>query len=247
MELYSLNEMFYTMQMMNPMSAGQIALWHALVRIANKARWPDWFTVAGITLVQLSGLSSAGVKKARNELKQRGLIDFKSNGTKAASYRLLNASESSQDSSQNSNQDSTQSSNQDSSQNSSPLKDNTKQNTSTVAAVAVEEPVGYRSYIEQNLRSMTPGNWEEARSYIEDGLTVEMICHAVDEANAQGKKHWAYVRGILNRYLTEGITTIEQTKSCVSKQAKDEPKTKKQKYTYVMGGKEYTYEREVTA
>lgn len=107
--------------------------------------------------------------------------------------------------------------------------------------------MGYRSYIEQNLRSMTPGNWEEARSYIEDGLTVEMICHAVDEANAQGKKHWAYVRGILNRYLTEGITTIEQAKSCASKQAKDEPKAKKQKYTYVMGGKEYTYEREVTA
>lgn len=247
MELYSLNEMFYTMQMMNPMSAGQIALWHALVRIANKARWPDWFTVAGITLVQLSGLSSAGVKKARNELKQRGLIDFKSNGTKAASYRLLNTSESSQDSSRNSSQDCSQGSNQDSSRNSSPLKDNTKQNTSTVAPVVVEESAGYRSYIEQHLRSMAPGNWEEARSYIEDGLTVEMICHAVDEANAQGKKHWAYVRGILNRYLTEGITTVEQAKSCVNKQTKDEPKAKKQKYTYVLGGKEYTYEREVTA
>ncbi len=94
MELYALNEAFYTLQMMNPLSSGQIALWHAIVRIANKSRWQEWFTVASITLVQLSGLSPEGVKKARNELKQRGLIDFKPDKGRATRYKLVDISKS---------------------------------------------------------------------------------------------------------------------------------------------------------
>lgn len=86
MDLYSLNEAFYIRQTMNPLSAGQIALWHAIARVANKSHWQEWFSVANITLVQLSGLSLAGVKQARNVLKQHGLIDFKPNGTKATLY-----------------------------------------------------------------------------------------------------------------------------------------------------------------
>lgn len=121
MELYALNEAFYTLQMMNPLSSGQIALWHAIVRIANKSQWQEWFTVAGSTLVLLTGLSPAGVKKARNELKQHGLIDFKPNGTKATSYKLIDISKSSQNSSRNGIQDSSQNSSQNSSRNGSAL------------------------------------------------------------------------------------------------------------------------------
>lgn len=212
MELYSLNGAFYTQQMMNPMSSGQIALWHALVYIANKSRWPDWFTVAGITLVQLSGLSSSGVKKARNELKQRGIIDFRANGTKATSYHLNDMQESSQDSSRNSNQDGSRSSSQDSSRNSSALR---KQNNTVIPPYphSGETPDGGGAdYVTNNLRGMSPGNWEELRSYMEDGLSMSVIHHAVDEAAANGKRNWSYVRKILNRYLTEGITTVEQAR-----------------------------------
>lgn len=89
MNLYALNNAFYTRQMINPLSSGQIALWHALTHIANKTGWKPWFTVAGITLVQLTGLSYQGIAKARNQLKQYGLIDFKSNGTKACAYTII--------------------------------------------------------------------------------------------------------------------------------------------------------------
>lgn len=94
MELYSLTEAFYSRLVINPMSAGQIALWHALVRISNKSGWAEWITVAGCTLGQHTGLSSAGIKKARNELKQRGLIDFKPQGTKATRYHVVDISKS---------------------------------------------------------------------------------------------------------------------------------------------------------
>lgn len=94
MELYALTDAFYTRLAINPMSAGQIALWHALVRIANKSGWAEWVTIAGCTLGQHTGLSSTGIKKARNELKQRGLIDFKPNGTKATRYKVIDIAKS---------------------------------------------------------------------------------------------------------------------------------------------------------
>ena len=68
-------------------------------------------------------------------------------------------------------------------------------------------------YVEDNLRGMSPNNWEELRSYLADGLTMDVICHAVDEAAANGKRNWSYVRKILNRYLTSGITTVEQARA----------------------------------
>ena len=56
---------------------------------------------------------------------------------------------------------------------------------------------------------MTPGNWDALRTYLEDGMTNELVMRAVDEAAAQGKRSWAYVRSILDRWLQEGITSVE--------------------------------------
>ena len=71
---------------------------------------------------------------------------------------------------------------------------------------------GGADYVTNNLRGMSPGNWEELRSYMDDGISMPLIHHAVDEAAANGKRNWSYVRKILNRYLTEGITTVEQAR-----------------------------------
>lgn len=68
------------------------------------------------------------------------------------------------------------------------------------------------AYVSNHLPGMSSGNWDELRSYMEDGLSMDLICHAVDEAAANGKRSWSYVRRILNRYLTEGIQTVEQAK-----------------------------------
>lgn len=70
------------------LSAGQIALWYALMYINNRCNWEEWFTVANRSLESNSGISRQGIVKARNCLKQYGLIDFRSNGTKATSYRI---------------------------------------------------------------------------------------------------------------------------------------------------------------
>ncbi len=105
------------------LSAGQVSLWYTLMSINNKSGWLTWFTAANSTLESLSGLSRSGIVKNRNALKQLGLIDFKSNGRKATSYRVcvLYTSNSAQGSVQDSTQESVQGSVQDSTQNSSTL------------------------------------------------------------------------------------------------------------------------------
>lgn len=118
----------------NPLSTGQVSLYFALLHVCNKSNWTEWFQAPNQVLSVLTGLSRSGILKARNELKQKGLIDFKERGTKATLYKLIIANskqKSTQDSTQaertiaNSTQDSKQESKQDSTQvgvqNSTPL------------------------------------------------------------------------------------------------------------------------------
>lgn len=104
---------FYDLVQVKQLSTGQIALWNALMYINNKCAWIEWFTVPNILLELNTGMSRSGVLKARNSLKQYGLIDFKANGTKASTYKINTIAKSTQESNQSSVQDSTQDSTQD--------------------------------------------------------------------------------------------------------------------------------------
>ena len=102
---------FYDLVQVKQLSTGQIALWNALMYINNKCAWIEWFTVPNILLELNTGMSRSGVLKARNSLKQLGLIDFKANGTKATSYKIHTIAKSTQESNQVSTQDGVQDSN----------------------------------------------------------------------------------------------------------------------------------------
>lgn len=100
---------FNKLHLRNPFSKGQFMLFHALLDVNNDCGWIEWFDVALARLELFSQLSREGVQKARAELVERGLIEFKSNGTRAGSYRLKKLYEdSTQVSTQTSTQDSTQ-------------------------------------------------------------------------------------------------------------------------------------------
>lgn len=103
---------FYDLVQVKQLSTGQIALWHALMAINNKCAWIEWFTVPNIMLELNTGMSRSGVLKARNSLKQYGLIDFKANGTKATNYKMITIAKSKQESNQDSTQESEQASKQ---------------------------------------------------------------------------------------------------------------------------------------
>lgn len=133
--------------MTNPLSTGQVSLYMALLHVCNRSNWTEWFQVPNQVLSVLTGLSRSGILKARNELKQRGVIDFKERGTKATIYKIIEDSKqnSVQESKQVSKQErntianSTQVSTQDSVQNSSTLykqnKNKTKQEIPPISPV----------------------------------------------------------------------------------------------------------------
>ena len=122
----------------NPLSTGQVSLYFALLHVCNRSNWTEWFQAPNQVLSVLTGMSRSGILKARNELKQRGLIDFRERGTKTTVYCITIANSKQagmQDGVQNSNQNSMQ----DGVQNSSTLyKHKQKQNNKKDTNVSKE-------------------------------------------------------------------------------------------------------------
>lgn len=75
----------------NPLSTGQVSLYFALLHVCNRSNWTEWFAAPNQVLSVLTGLSRSGILKARNELKQRGLIDFQEKATKVTKYKVTMA------------------------------------------------------------------------------------------------------------------------------------------------------------
>ena len=81
---------FYDRLELSPQPNTVIALWHALMSIANKAGWPDTFTVAQSVLGLRSGLNASALKRARNKLATDGFIEWKQRGgNQSAQYRIF--------------------------------------------------------------------------------------------------------------------------------------------------------------
>lgn len=80
---------FYDRLELNPLSSPEIALWHALMSIANKTGWQQEFTVAVSILMLKSGLNAQAIKRARNRLEQDGFITWRSRkGNQSAIYHI---------------------------------------------------------------------------------------------------------------------------------------------------------------
>ncbi|MCL6611199.1 MAG: helix-turn-helix domain-containing protein [Peptococcaceae bacterium] len=81
---------FYDWLETNGLSLSAFALWHVLMHIANKAAWTDEFAVAVSVLCAKTGLSPRAVYEARNELKTKGRLEWRSRkGNQSAVYRLI--------------------------------------------------------------------------------------------------------------------------------------------------------------
>lgn len=189
---------FYDLVQIKQLSTGQIALWHGLMHINNKCNWNEWFTVANLTLQLATGLSRAGINKNRNVLKQLGLIDFKTNTTKATSYKIITMSKSNQVSSQ----DSTQISNQDSNQIGSTLNklNETKQ----------EKTSSCINFYMENINPLITSYEVDVLQSYSDNLSDDLIIYAMQDAIEHKAMNMKYIKSILDRYIRQNIKTIEQ-------------------------------------
>lgn len=82
---------FYDRLELNPLPSPAIALWHALMSIANKTGWQQEFTVAVSVLVLKSGLNAQAIKRARNRLEQDGYITWRSRGGNQSALYHINS------------------------------------------------------------------------------------------------------------------------------------------------------------
>lgn len=65
------------------------------------------------------------------------------------------------------------------------------------------------AYIMDSGFRMTPNHWEEFRDFSESGIPDDLIIWAVDKA-ADRSAGWSYVKAVLDRCITQDITTLEQ-------------------------------------
>lgn len=68
------------------------------------------------------------------------------------------------------------------------------------------------AYAQNNLQYMTPTHREELISFMDD-MEPELIRYAVDKACENGKRTWAYTKGVLNGLLANGIKTVGEAKA----------------------------------
>jgi len=81
---------FYDLLETNPLPSPAIALWHALMHIANKTGWQVDFAVAVSVLSLKTGLNKMAIVRARNTLEQAGYIRWrKQSGNQAARYTMI--------------------------------------------------------------------------------------------------------------------------------------------------------------
>lgn len=73
------------------------------------------------------------------------------------------------------------------------------------------------SYIANHLPPMSPGNIDELRGFQDAGMQDDAIRFAVDQAAAQGKRTWAYVRAILRRWEAANIFTAGAARAAEDK------------------------------
>jgi DnaD/phage-associated family protein len=98
-------------------------------------------------------------------------------------------------------------------------KDNT---ASGIYAAAADDRPDFNTveaYAANNLAAMNGGNMVEFAMY-KDDLPDELIRHAIDEACAQGKRTWGYVRSILNRYRDSGFKTVGDVQKAAEERKK---------------------------
>ena len=197
---------FYDLVQVKQLSTGQIALWHALMAINNKCAWIEWFTVPNIMLELNTGMSRSGVLKARNSLKQYGLIDFKANGTKATNYKMITIAKSKQESNQDSTQESEQASEQVSKQVSKQV---SMQNSNTL------NKLNETKYIKENKKKrygenqnvlFTDEEYEKVKAYFPNDYE-KRIQNLDGYIQSTGKKYKDFVATLKNWARRDGYKT----------------------------------------
>ena len=205
---------FYDWLLVNPISAKEQALYLAILHLNNKAGWKREFTIANQTLQALCSMSKSELHKVRNQLEQKGLIEYK-RGKKGESgkYKIGFLYETNMDTNLETNMDTNLETN---------MEDiNKHKQNKTKQKEEDEEDKGARpnpfAYYEQNgFGLISPVVADEISQWIDSGSfdePEEIIILAMKEAVIRNVRSWKYVRKILMDWSSASLRTVNDVKA----------------------------------
>lgn len=236
---------FYDWLELNELSVSAINLWHALMHINNKAGWITSFTVAESVLTVKTQLNGRTIRNARNELKQKGLIDFKTRkGGKAPIYEIIpferqrsffSAENSTESISVEKNPSEFNSAGFSAvvsaglsaemvTDHSTLIKHKHKLNKTETNYIdaACSEPILKEAYYDAFGEQATSIQLKKLNSFIvNQGLTVDLVCHGLLMAGERGMK-LNYASKTLSSWASKGIKTVDQAQQEQEEYAKQQ-------------------------
>lgn len=201
--VYELNQFDVWLETHPDVTSSQILLWYALMRIANKAGWPQKFSVSMSTLENKTRIKKDSILSARNRLKKNGLIGFASRpGRQAAMYWILpfdckNKYEQEKTDDQTFDFD-----------------------TEDMPTIDQGWEAIHKCYFD-NFSAMIPqGVREEKLHDYYEQFGEEIVCLAIQQTAmraGESEGRFAYLMAILNRWSNENVKSIEDAKKQIEK------------------------------
>ena len=197
-----------------------ICVYQALLYFDNNLMFREWFACTNARLESFTGLSKNTIVKAKNRLKQRGLIDFKVSGRASTLYRLFEPyrSLSTQQTKQRSL--STQDPTQDPTQNPTHIirQDKTRPDLPEEAARACEDvpviPPRVKQAFEQTFRPVLPQDLDRLSAMVRDYGELSMVS-AIRAAKERGgrppvREPLSWLGKVLRTRLSQTQTQAER-------------------------------------
>lgn len=176
------------------------------MHLNNKSGWQQTFTVARSVIEAKTGLKKDAYYKARNQLKQAGLIDFKERGTKATAFELIPFSSVKQTSTQTTTETTEQTSTQTTT--ATVTKQNETKQKREGEGAREENPF---DVFQENFGMARPAILQSIGMWCDD-LSPGLVSSAIKFAAKKGWRSFASIESILNEWEEQGIDDVQQAR-----------------------------------
>ena len=206
----------------NPIGKNAKLLYFILLDEANAAFFPEWLCLSNSTLQGCSDLNKTDIFRARNELVQKGYIEYQK-GVKGQSprYKIISfensVSSSVADTETDNATDLQPICNQYCNQSVTNTATNTetiyKQNNTKQDNINNNNIRAYRVYDEKSGFRTSTTAWEGITDYLNSGMSDDVICAVIEDAAETAERFsWRYVDSVLRDKQKKGIFTLSAYK-----------------------------------
>lgn len=205
---------FFDSLLMNPLSATAQTLYVHLLDINNRCGWKERFPVANIVLQSRAMLSRQQLDRARNELKQKGYIDYEKGTTRKSGTYLIVCFDTNDDT----NSDTNHNANRDTKGGQmactyykQKLKENSNNNYNSACAREDDPFLSDFDDVEVHYRkniNYSPTQREtQAISKWLSQTGKECVIYAINEAVDHGARNKAYISAVIDKLERNNVKT----------------------------------------